>query len=361
MKNIKSLLIFTLCLAVIAGTMAVFPAKAYATGYKYKVTINAGKEGTLDGDNGSKTVKTWQENIDFGGQAATITQEGLGLTLPEDSPYYIRGLKISGHDNDETDTRHYTFPVTIRNITEDMSLSVAYGVKGEMIDYVVRYVDANNTSNDLVPAHTYYGMPGDYLVVSAEYMDGYQPDAYNKGWTLREDGIREIIFYMSRITQGGGNAGDNGDNGGNGGGTNNAGTTAGNTGANTGQPAQFVNLDDNQTPTTDPGSAGGNNGGNNGDGTSNIDDQNPPTTVFERVGLLPFILGGGLLAALIALIAFLRARGRDGDEEDADELEDIYINDPEGINKLQNADPEQFKTDDPDKLKEAFKELGDKE
>jgi hypothetical protein len=152
-------------------------------------------------------------------------------------------------------------------------------------------------------------MPGDYLVVSAEHFDDFLPDAFSKGWTLKEDGIREITFYMSYAPQSsrngaqGGNAANgannaNGANGANGG--------AANAGTNNGQPANFVNLDDGQTPTANPDEVGG--------GSTDIQDQNPPASLIERVGLLPFILGIGLLAALIALIAFLLARRRDDDE-----------------------------------------------
>ena len=41
--------------------------------------------------------------------------------------------------------------------------------------------------------------------------------------------------------------------------------------------------------------------------------------------------------------------------------EDMYINSADGMDKLSQADPEKFKTSDPDELKEAFKELGKKE
>ena len=41
--------------------------------------------------------------------------------------------------------------------------------------------------------------------------------------------------------------------------------------------------------------------------------------------------------------------------------EDMYINSADGMDKLSQADPEKFKTSDPDELKEAFKELGEKE
>lgn len=367
MKNIKRLLTLAICLAVVAGTMAVIPSKAYAEGYTYNITVNAGKEGTLNGDSGNSVIKTYK-GIENGGHV-TITEEDLGLKVNDDSTYYIRGLKVSGHDNDETSTRHYQFPVTVNNVNEDISFSVAYGVKGDMIDYVVKYVDASNPGNELLPSRTYYGTPGDYLIVSAEYIDGYLPDAYNKGWTLKEDGIREIVFYMSPANQNNGNNGNNGGNNGNQGANQggNQGAGAANAGANAGngQPANFVNLDDGQTPTGTPddvngGNGDGNDGSNGGDGTSNIEDQNTPASLIERVGLLPLILAGGLLAALIALIAFLRSRGEDDDEETADELEDM-LHDPDAIEKLAKADKEQFKTTDPDELAEAFKEIGKKE
>lgn len=49
------------------------------------------------------------------------------------------------------------------------------------------------------------------------------------------------------------------------------------------------------------------------------------------------------------------------DEEVADELEDMYLNDKDIQDKLAQADPEKFKTSDPDELKEAFRDLGKKE
>ncbi len=350
MKNIKRLLTLMVCFAVVIGTMATSPASVFAAddNYKYSVTVNSGKEGTFSkGD--TNTIKTYK-NIANGG-SVTISEEDLGLKVKDDSTYYVRGLKISGHDNDETSVRHYQFPVTLNNVTEDMSFSVAYGVKGSMIDYTVRYVMADDHSEELRQARTYYGMPGDYLVVSAEYIEDFVPDAYSKGWTLREDGIREIVFYMTYAPQGADNGNqDNAANNGNN--ANNANGGAANAGANDGQPANFVNLDDGQTPTTNPEDVE--------DGSTDIQDENPPASLIDRVGLMPFILGGGLLAALIALIAFLRARGRDDDDDDADELEEM-LDDPDIADKLADADPEKFNTNDPDKLKEAFKEVGKKD
>ena len=362
MKNINSLLktVFTamLCFAVFAGTMMVIRAdKVFAADdeYTYTITVNAGKEGDFsDG----KTVKLGPYHY---GDSCTVNINSLGLKISDPDTYYARGLKISGHDNDEVsrrDFQSYTF-----DVTGDESFSVAYALKGNMVEYVVNYVDEDG--NELHQSETFYGMIGDYPVVSYQVVDGYLPDAYNKGKTLSSDESENVFTFVYSRNEGGGTNTIIVDN--RNGGAGNAGTGAGNAGAGTGNgPAQFVNLDDGATPTTDPGSVGGNgdngdNGGNNGGGTSKIDDQDTPTSLIDRVGLMPFVLGGGLLAALVALIAFLRARGDDGDEEDADELEDTYINDPEGINKLENADPEQFKTDDPDKLKEAFKELGKKE
>ena len=365
MKSIKSLLtgVFTLmlCLVVFACTVFIIPAdKAFAAndgGYKYNITVYSGKEGKFSGD---------QTSVKFGpyeyGKEVTIDlkrlidEEGFKVNNPE--KYYARGIKLSGHDNGEwskMDLQRYTF-----RVTGDESFSVAYALSGTMVQYTVNYVDeAGGRVHD---PETFYGMIGDYPVVSYQVVDGYLPDAYNKGKTLVSDESKNVFTFVYSRNAGGGTTTVVVNGGGNAG----AGGAGAGAGAGAGQPAQFVNLDDGQTPTTAPGGNaggdnGGNNGGNNGGGTSNIDDQKTPTSLIDRVGLMPFVLGGGLLAALVALIAFLRTRGNDGDEEDADELEDIYINDPEGLKKLSNADPEQFKTDDPDKLKEAFKELGDKE
>ena len=365
MKSIKGLLttIFTamLCLAVFAGTLLVIPAdKVFAADdeeYTYMITVNAGKEGAFSG---GKTVRLGPYHY---GDSCTVNINSLGLKVSDPDTYYARGLKISGHDNDEVsrrDYQSYTF-----DVTGDESFSVAYALKGAMVRYVVNYVDENG--NEVHESETFYGMIGDYPVVSYQVVDGYLPDAYNKGKTLSDDESQNVFTFVYSPNNGGGTntiVVNRGNAANNNAGANNAGANNGaaNNGADNGNgPAQFANLDDGQTPTTDPGAVGGENGGNNGDGTSTIDDQNTPTSLIDKVGLMPFVLGGGLLVALIALIAFLRARGNDGDEEDADELEDMYSNDPESIKKLANADPEQLRTDDPDKLKEAFKEIGKKE
>ncbi len=39
----------------------------------------------------------------------------------------------------------------------------------------------------------------------------------------------------------------------------------------------------------------------------------------------------------------------------------MYLNDKDIQDKLAQADPEKFKTSDPDELKEAFRDLGKKE
>lgn len=362
MKNTNGLLktIFTavLCFAVFAGTLLVLPANmAYAADddeeYTYTITVNSGKEGTFsDG----KTVKLGPYHY---GDSCTVNINSLGLTVNDSDTYYARGLKVSGHDNDEVskrDYQSYTFPVT-----SDESFSVAYALKGNMVKYVVNYVDEGGAA--IHGSETFYGMIGDFPVVSYQAVNGYLPDAYNKGKTLSEDESQNVFTFVYSENPGGGTTTIVVD-GGNGG-ANNAGAGAGAGGAAGNGPAQFVNLDDGATPTTDPGAAGGNNGGNNGGnggngGSTDIDDGQTPTSLIEQIGLMPFVLGGGLLAALIALIAFLRTRGKDGDEETADELEAL-ANDPDVLNKLADADKAKFDTKDADELAEAFKELGKKE
>ena len=310
MKNINSLLktVFTamLCLAVFAGTLFVLPAdKAFAADDDedtYTSTVNSGKEGEFaDG----KTVKLGPFHY---GDECTVDINSLGLKIKDPGTYYARGLKIAGHDNDEVskrDFQRYKFKVT-----GDDSFSVAYALKGSMVKYVVNYVDeAGNTVHD---SETFYGMIGDYPVVSYQTVDGYLPDAYNKGKTLVEDESENVFTFVYSQNAGGGTntVVVNGNN--------NAANNAGNAAAGN-APAQFVNLDNNRTPTANPDGVGGNNGGNNGGGTTTINDPNPPTSIIDRVGLMPFVLGGGLLAALIALIAFLRSRGYEDDDEDEDD------------------------------------------
>ncbi|MBQ6583063.1 MAG: MucBP domain-containing protein [Mogibacterium sp.] len=340
---IRRLLTIALCFAVLTGLGAwLKPLKTtvYAADddeYTYTVRIYTGKEGHYSDGSRVKTISGIKS-----GESVTVSAEGVVLDNGDGTDkYYVRGLKIAGHDNDELSSRtyqSYTF-----SVTSDESFSVAYGMAGGMVKYTVNYVD--ESGNTLADSQEYYGMAGDFPVVSYVYVEGYLPDAYNKGKTLTTDeGDNVFTFTYNYVGTGGttttettttiianggnGGAGGNGAAGGAGGG---AGAGAG---GNAGQPADFVNIDEQQGPMAEgPGgnggngsNNGGNNGGNNGsggNGGADIDDNPTPSANGNGLfglGALPWIIGAGALALAIAIVAIIRMRSSRDEEEDDDQI-----------------------------------------
>jgi hypothetical protein len=89
----------------------------------------------------------------------------------------------------------------------------------------------------------------------------------------------------------------------------NAGAAGAGNNGNANGPANFQNLDDGAVPLGGPtGNNGNDNGGNgagngnggNGSGSTTVPDNQTPMGILGR-NPIPFIIGGGLLAALIAL------------------------------------------------------------
>ena len=220
--------------------------------------------------------------------------------------YYARGFKIAGHDNDElgqVQLVEYTFEVE-----GDTSFTVAYGMKGGLVKYIVNYVD--ESGNELLPSAEYYGMAGDTPVVSYQYVEGYQPDVYNIGRTLKhKDHEDENVFnfvYKKAAASGttieninGGGAGANNANG--------AGVGAGNGDA----VADGSTINDNPTPqASEPGQI-------------KIEDSDIPEALPQDQGLTDSqrqlikaaLIGAGCVAVLaIALAALLIKRRKDNQE-----------------------------------------------
>jgi len=322
MRSLRRLFALLLCLAVFAGYVPLV-SQVYATDggdddYTFTVTIYSGKEGTFGGSR--KVVRSglkYDEQI-------TVSLSDLGLEVKNPDKYYPRGLKIAGHDNDEIsryDYNSYTF-----RVRQDESFSVAYGMKGGMVKYTVNYVDEDG--DDLLDSETYYGMVGDYPVVSYKYVEGYTPNAYNLGKTLSSDESKNVFTFTytegedqnqnpnnpnNPNNPGGNNPGANPANANNPGANANANA---NPGANPGNgPGEVVNLDDGPAPLVEP-------------------DKNDPDEMQKQFqwGL---IRGGAGLVVLLAVLAFLIAKRRN---EEADELaEAAGIADSEEYQKLKDS------------------------
>ncbi len=118
---------------------------------------------------------------------------GSFLTITIDDPadgsgtkYYLRGVRESGEDNS-------TLSAAAFQVDRDVDYVIAYGIKGQRVRYVLRFVDANG--NRLMEDREYWGNVGDKPIVACQYIEGYRPNALNLTKTLvAEDDIKENVF-----------------------------------------------------------------------------------------------------------------------------------------------------------------------
>lgn len=201
MKYLKKLFGFLLALCVLT---AVLPTRALAAGsYSYTVRIYAGGQGIIVGQgvsvyyNGMRySVPVYAdeqvvicENVPYG---ARVDFNISSVQLLDDSgKYYVKGIRESGLDNN-----------TVSNpsiyVTQDIDYVVAYGILGSSVAYTVNYVDT--AGNELYPTLTFYGNIGDKPVIAYQYVEGYQPQAYNLTRTLSENAAENVFtFVYTRI------------------------------------------------------------------------------------------------------------------------------------------------------------------
>ena len=306
-KSLRSIALLTALIALMIGLFMMTGAdRAYAA-YKYKVTVYSGSQGTING----KTV--WSKEYDQG-ELVEIDLDEIGFKEKKNSKYYVRGLKIAGHDNDETTGfRNLTFKAD-----QDVEYMVAYGIKGALVKYIARYVDTNG--KEIHKSNTYYGMAGDKPVVSFRYIDGWTPDHYNIAKTLSKDESKNILTFT--YTREGANENqNNNDNNGQNANQGNAvnrpnaapnpiapGTAQNPAGTNVDDTPGRTNIDDGNTPTTDPG-----NNGNDNKQYTDLDPQKTPTAspLGGNMLLIGSIAG---LVVLLALVLFLLKRKKNGEE-----------------------------------------------
>ena len=339
MTTFRRLFMVLLSAVLIAGSgcVAVFAAENDTTvnkdefgesySAKYTITVYSGKEGTLSKGTEKSVTANYGDSyrIDINGSIYVNgeAKEDLGFSVTNPKEYYARGLKVAGHDNDETSRVGFT-SVT-GTVTGDVSYSVAYGIKGGLVKYTVNYRD-RSSGNNLIQSEEYYGMPGDYPVVSYQYIEGYAPEVYNLGQTLSQnEADNDFTFWYNTSTltaaqqaaaaaqpvAGAGGAGAGAAGAGGAGAAGADGTTIGdNTTPLAGAP-NVVDLDDGQVPQ------------------AQLPEEE--SSELSRQRIMAMILGGAGAVAIIALIAYLllkRRREEDDDEYDEDdalaEAEEIY-------------------------------------
>ena len=149
-----------------------------AADYTYKVRIYAGAQGTIGGQE-----MVAYEGLSYG---SVITFNPNSVTLTNSEKYYVKGIRESGSDNSNA--------VRAFVVTGDMDYVVAYGIQGEAVAYTVNYQDQNG--NTLMPSETFYGSIGDRPVIAFQYIEGYQPQAYNLTGTLSENASENVFTFV---------------------------------------------------------------------------------------------------------------------------------------------------------------------
>lgn len=133
------------------------------------------------------------ENLPYGAILTFHTDEetegGVALNRPgnADSKYYVRGVRESGQDNQVVDVASFV-------VTSDQDYVVAYGIRGEMVAYTIRFED--EAGNELAPALVRHGNIGDKPVVAYQYVEGYRPQAYNLTKTLGANAEENVFTFV---------------------------------------------------------------------------------------------------------------------------------------------------------------------
>lgn len=182
-------------LAELALLVVLAPA-ALAEEYTYSVTLSAGRQGTVTGGGVTVEGSTYTQTSDgttikLSGlhKGARVTfQAGDAARLNDDTKYYISGIRLSGRDNN-TRAADPSFLVD-----GDADYVVAYGIRGDMVEYTVQYQDEDG--NALADSRTYYGNVGDEAVVAYLYVEGYRPLNFNLSKVLSANGADNVFTFV---------------------------------------------------------------------------------------------------------------------------------------------------------------------
>ena len=178
MKKWKRLLVSLLTVSMTLGASTMSVMADDTTPYTYKVTLSAGNKGTINGQN-----KIEQTNI-ASGSTVTFNLNDIQVT---DDKYYVKGIRLSGRDNDEA------LASPSFDVTGDADYVVAYGIKKDMVAYTVNYQDASGKA--LAESQTFYGNVGDKPIVAYQYIENYIPDALALTKTLSNNESENVFTF----------------------------------------------------------------------------------------------------------------------------------------------------------------------
>lgn len=119
------------------------------------------------------------------GDWISFTQNQIVQT---DGKYSIKGIRESGKDNN-TATSNPAFQVT-----GDRDYVVAYNLLNDAVAYTIRY--QNLAGEALLPDEVYYGNVGERPVIAYQYIEGYQPQAYNLTRELSSNAAENVFTFV---------------------------------------------------------------------------------------------------------------------------------------------------------------------
>lgn len=169
-------------------------------------------EGGVIRDTPTYTVAISGGNIGQASPSASTVEAGSSfstevvVTIPsENSKYYVKGLRSTSVNNAYVDefkvkpsqvtdngNGNYSMMLNIDRVTQNTDYVVAYGIKGEMVDYTVQYMYGDT----MLGSQTFTAQRGDTPAPVAKYFEGYIPDANQKSLTLdKNDMVITFTYY----------------------------------------------------------------------------------------------------------------------------------------------------------------------
>lgn len=153
--------------------------------YSYTITLHAGEKGAINGTDGGVEVLK-------GCHAGDRISFDLSHVTVNDEKYYVKGVRLSGRDNEEVSPAFY--------VDGDADYVVAYGIKGDQVAYTVQYQDENGKT--LAESETFYGNLGDKPVVAYRYIEGYIPQALAMTKTLSDNEAENVFTFVYHAEEG---------------------------------------------------------------------------------------------------------------------------------------------------------------
>lgn len=197
MKNWKKFLTSVLTAGLLTAVSVSGVAAAPQEEYTYTVRFYSGNQGVFDGTTGLSVESDADYNVSGSdsevvvsglqaGDVVSFDAQGGTVSLDADSKYYVKGVRVSGRDNNTVEASSF-------HVTEDRDYVVAYGIKGDITNYTVNYHDVNG--NELAPSRTYYGNIGDKPVVAHLYVENYTPQALALTKTLSSNEADNVFTF----------------------------------------------------------------------------------------------------------------------------------------------------------------------